>query len=185
MNTAATSDDKAASAGASKRPGRAQRVRTMAKVRSLDQLIGAHPEALRDIYCAGQPADGSNLSALKGRLLALEPLANAHMLIRPVVSVLSKHLLPWRGKLFDEGGATGANNVLGQRIFRFRAETGPSDLDGKPTLFLRYDGLGNPWPISGVVDELRTVGEGVSIGPASLQSARGAPTLLFWWGLQS
>ncbi len=185
MNTAPTNDDRATNGSARQRPGRAQRVRTMASVRSLDQLIGAHPAALRDIYCAGQPADASSLSAPQGRLLGLEPFTGTFMLTRPLVSFFSRHLLPWKGKLFDEGGNSGANDVLGQRIFRFRTETGPSDLDGKPTLFLRYDGQGNPWPVGGIVDELRTVGEGVHIGPASVQTARGAPKLLFWWGLQS
>ncbi|MBI4705251.1 MAG: hypothetical protein HY744_29435 [Deltaproteobacteria bacterium] len=151
--------------------------------RSLDAFVGAHPAALREIYGAGTPADPAELGAdSRGRLLALEPLAGAFLVTRRVV-VGAGRVLPWQGKAFDPDGAGGHNRVLGRRVLRFRCEPGPSELDGRPTLLLRYDGVGNPWPISALVDELRRVGDGVAIGPASLLAGR-ATRLLFWWGLE-
>lgn len=150
---------------------------------SLDALIGVHPAALRDLYSAGAPADPERLgTAPAGRLLAVEGLEAVHLLTRPVIVAIARSLLPWRGKSFDPNGMGGRNRVWDRSVLAFHCDNGPSELDGRPTLFLRYDGLGHPWPLSRIVDELRSVSEGVAIGPASLRLVRGSK-VLFWWGL--
>ena len=153
---------------------------------SIDELVGKSPAELRALYGSGQPADPSALgSAPKGRLLALESPERVHRLVRPALELVSKRLLPWKGKSFDLGGGTGRNRVFGFEAVGFVSERGASELDGAPTLFLRYDdpSLRNPWPLNCIVDELRAVEEGVAVGPASLR-VMGKSVLLFWWGLE-
>ena len=160
--------------------------RIVTRVDSLGELAGAHPEALRAIYGAGSPTDPADLGEQpRGRLLALELGADVFLAVRPLVRLLAGDLLPWKGKAFDHGGNGGANVVFGRRVARFRAEGVPSALDGRPTLALRYDepAFKNPWPLRAIVDELRTVGDGVAIGPA-LVPFGGALRPLFWFGLE-
>lgn len=149
----------------------------IAKVRSLDTLVGAHPDALRDIYASGEALDSRELGAAPGQLLAVEPFADAFMLTRPLVKLASK-LDPWRGKQFERGGTAGKDLLLNLRAFRYRCEVGPSRIDGGDTLLLAYDGLGNPWPLDRASCEIRRVGQTTAMGPAWLGSR-----LLFWWGL--
>lgn len=157
------------------------RARLFARVQSLDSLIAAHPDALRDIYGSGKPADSSTLDEVRGRLLTITRFASTYNLTRPIVKTLATRLLPWRGKVFESGGTSGTNRVLSWNAFRFRCQAADSLVDGEPTLALSYDGLGNPWPVSRIVDELRVVGEGVAIGPAFYMAAE--PQLIFWWGV--
>lgn len=153
-------------------------------VHSLATLVGAHPASLRHIYESGAPADPAALGdAPSGKLLAIEPAAELFLLTRPIVRAVANHLVPWRGKTFDHGGNSGQNVVFGKKVVRFRAEVGPSEIDGQPTLALRYDGFGNPWPVSAIFDELRMIGEGIALGNAYLV-AGGRKHLLLWWGLE-
>jgi hypothetical protein len=169
--------------GTAHRPG--SRRRAMPRIESLESLVGAHPDALRDIYGAGDPADPGKLQGQpQGLLLGIEPLAPIFALTRPLVRTVAHHLLPWKGKVFESGGTAGINRVLRWRMFRFHCEVADSQLDGRPTLVLRYDGLDNPWPISRVVDELRLVGDGIAIGPVSL-TTQSTTKLLGWWGLSA
>ncbi len=166
------------------RPRQSSRRRKIARVQSLDSLVGGHPDALRDIYEAGSPADPGELGdEPRGRLLAVQPLAPVFALTRPLVRLVARHLLPWKGKDFETGGTAGRNRVLWWQLFRFHCEVETSALDGEPALVLRYDGLGNPWPLPHVVDELRRVGEGIAIGPASVALGGDPPRVLAWWGL--
>ena len=107
------------------------------------------------------------------------------MLLRPVMRALATDALPWRGKTFDHGGNSGVNVVFGKGLFRFHAEVGPSSVDGAPTLILRYGepSYKNPWPVRAIVDELRSVGSGVAIGPAFFTN-KGERSLMLWFGLQ-
>lgn len=163
---------------------RPRRPRFVAEARSLDALLGAHPRSLRDLYADGQPAVPEQLSGQRtGRLLAVEALEPVHLLVSPVLRLVAEHLVPWRGPSFDEDGSAGHHRVLRFDVLPFRCEPGPSEVDGRPTLFLRHDGLGLPWPLRRTVDELRVVGDEVAIGPASLRTVRG-PIRLFWWGLE-
>jgi hypothetical protein len=149
---------------------------------SLDELRGAHPSLLRDLYCGGRPADPTRLGAARGALLAFEPVGGILSPPPALVALLSRHL-PWRGKAFAPDGSGGANMLLRWRLVRFACAPGPSEIDGQPTLLLRYDGIGNPWPVSAVADELRQVGERVCLGPASLRHGSRS-SLLFWWGVE-
>jgi len=157
-----------------------------ANVRSLAELVGAHPDALRTLYERGRPGDPADLGdAPRGRVLALGVGAEAFMLLRPVLRALATDALPWRGKTFDHGGNSGVNVVFGKGLFRFHAEVGPSSVDGAPTLILRYGepSYKNPWPVRAIVDELRSVGSGVAIGPAFFTN-KGERSLMLWFGLQ-
>ncbi|HVY48935.1 MAG TPA: hypothetical protein VHB21_23760, partial [Minicystis sp.] len=115
--------------------------RLVMQVTSLDALVGAHPEALEKIYRTGRPADPAELGdAPRGRVLAFAPASELFMLARPAVRAFAGTSVPWRGKTFDHGGNSGQNVVFGKKMLRFRAEVGPSEIDGQPTLVLRYDG---------------------------------------------
>lgn len=159
------------------------RVRTIAAVKRLEDLVTAHPDALREIYASGQPADPTSFDGLMPcRMLTMESfsLANVYMLARPAMRVTSR-LLPWQGKRFESGGTSGADVVFGRDALRFRCELGDSLVDGQPTLVMAYDGLDNPWPFARGIDELRKVGESVAIGPG-FQSAEGG--VFLWYGLE-
>jgi hypothetical protein len=163
-------------------PGR----RLVTQVASLDELIGAHPESLRKIYGAGRPTDPAELGeSPRGRVLAFDPLAELHVMTRPVLRALASGVLPWKGKVFDHGGNGGQNVIFGRKQLRFRTELGPSHVDGRPALLLRYDSdaFNNPKLLRPVVDELRTIANGVAVGPA-FWTGSGAPRLLLWFGLE-
>ena len=156
-----------------------------APISSLRSLVGAHPDALARLFAAGRPADPADLGdAPRGYLLAPARGGDVFLAFRPLLRALSGGLLPWRGKTFDHGGNSGQNVVLGKRMLRFQSEVGPSRLDGRPALILTYDlpVHGNPWPIRAIRDELRSVGQGVAVGPA-IAGAGGAP--LLWFGLEA
>jgi hypothetical protein len=161
--------------------------RSVPKIDSLSSLVAAHPDALRRIFGDGRATDPGELGdAPRGRLLAFAPGADVFLALRPVLRTLAGDLLPWRGKTFDHGGNSGQNVVLGRGVFRFRAEVGPSQLDGLPALVLTYDEPAhqNPWPIRAMRDELRTVGPGIAVGPAFI-TLGSASTALFWFGLEA
>jgi hypothetical protein len=154
------------------------------RVSSLAALSGAHPAALRALYSAGRATDPAELGdAPRGQLLALGEVTELFLLTRPLVRLFG--LFPWEGKTFDHGGNSGKNLILGNALVRFRAEVAPSALDGNPALVLSYDvaEYKNPWPLRAITDELRTVGNGIAIGPALFK--RGAsPRVLLWFGLE-
>jgi hypothetical protein len=161
-----------------------QQERAMTRIAALDSLIGAHPTALRDIYRQGTPADPSTMAQkFNGRILTLESFGSAYMLGRPLMN-LAARWMPWRGKVFESGGTAGVNRLLSGEAFRFHCGGAPSPIDALPTLRIAYDGLGNPWWVERVIDELRMVGEGVGMGPMFVTTASG-PKLLLWWGLES
>lgn len=160
--------------------------RLVTQIESLSVLVGAHPDALLEYYGQARATDPAELGdAPRGRLLALVPGADLFLVTRPIFQALASDLLPWRGKVFDHGGNSGQNVVFGQRVLRFSAEVGPSAIDGRPALILDYGVAAhkNPWPVRALRDELRTVGDGVAIGPAVLAGV-GAPRPLFWFGLE-
>lgn len=160
--------------------------RLVTQVESLDSIVGAHPDALFEIFAEGRATDPAELGpAPRGRFLAIVPGADVFLVTRPLMRALATDHLPWRGKVFDHGGNSGQNIVFGRKAFRFHAEVGASALDGRPALVLDYSPAahGNPWPVRALRDELRTVGDGVAIGPAFLVG-RGAPRTLLWFGLE-
>lgn len=157
------------------------------RIHRLADLVGAHPDALRSIFRAGQPTRPADLGeAPRGRVLAFEPTRDVHFLVRPLLMAAATRELLWQGKTFGPDGS-GANVVLGRPLARFVFETEPSALDGKPALVLRYDFPlhNNLWPLRNVRDELRTVADGIAIGPAHFSmSASGERKVLLWFGLE-
>jgi len=160
--------------------------RLVTQVSSLSALVGAHPDAIEKIYRAAPACDPEDLGdAPRGRFLAIAPVSSVHLAMRPFLRALATDALPWRGKTFDHGGNSGTNVIFGKHAYRFHAEVGPSVIDERPALVLTYDepAYKNPWPLTKVRDELRTIGQGIAIGPAFMMG--GSPTLLVWWGLES
>lgn len=157
------------------------------RVRTLDELVGGHPEALRAIYRAGRATDPAELGeSPRGLFLAIEPTREIHFLVRPLVQAMTGGLMPWKGKSFD-GMGSGKNLVFGRQAVPFAYETGPSDIDGEPTLVIQYSRAehGNPWPIRNIRDELRTVADGLAIGPALFSATESGDRRVFlWFGLE-
>jgi hypothetical protein len=157
-------------------------------VTSLAGLVGAHPAALRGMFTEARPTDPAELGdAPRGRILAVEPLQDVFMLTRPLQRLLGSGRFPWTGKVFDHGGNSGQNVMFGKKAARFRSEVAASDLDGGPALVFHYDdpGFKNPWPISAVRGELRTISEGVAIGALTVASRKGTRHVVLWWGLET
>lgn len=156
---------------------------SLGRVPALASLVGAHPLALADLYATGiVPAAELLAGDRVGKVLGVSS-GEAHMLVRPVVELLGRLPPLWRGKSFASDARAGRNLLGPWRPLPFRAEVGPSLLDGAPTLQLRYDGLGNPWPLSLVVDELRQIDRTVAIGPFCLRTGSELARL-GWWGLE-
>lgn len=162
-------------------PQAGKRPRIATTVTSLDPLVGAHPGALRSIF---EKSDAANVEALvgglegraHGRFLSAIPTAGAHMLLRPLIQLVSTTLMPWDGVIFDHGGNAGVNVIFGKKTGRFRAERESSWVDGAPCLALRYPGAG--W----LRDELRSVGDGLALGVTFVSlGERRAPVV--WFGL--
>lgn len=161
--------------------------RVVTQVNALEALVGAHPDALRAIFRNGRPSDPAELGdAPRGALLSFSERNELFLVTRPLLRFLDRGVLPWKGKTFDHGGNSGQNLVFGKPLLRFHAEIGPSAIDGKHALILRYDtpAHNNPWPIGSMVEELRTIGPGVAIGPALISMGGGA-AVLFWFGLEA
>lgn len=157
------------------------------RITHLDELLGGHPGALRTIYEAGLAASPSELvGSWSGRLLVLERGRDVASLMRPIFQALRGGAPLWQGKTFF-ADATGVNHVLGQKLVRLGVEEALSELDGAPTLVLRYDlpRHRNPWPFRNVRDELRMIGDGLALGPALFSATEGGrPEVVFWFGLQ-
>jgi hypothetical protein len=154
--------------------------RAASRIQGLDELVGGHPDALRALFAAGQATDPRDLGdEPRGRMLAVEKARDVNALARPLLRMISGPL-PWRGKVFH-ADHTGVNVVLGRSVAAFRYENGTSDVDGAEALLLRYDA--QPWPLRAIHDELRTVADGVAIGPIVLETG-GARTVIGWFGLE-
>lgn len=174
MTTGASPD--AAPEGGSRR----SKQRFPSRIQGLDELVGAHPDALQALFGGGVATDPEELGfSPRGRLLAVAPAREVNALARPVLRALAGPL-PWRGKVFH-ADRSGANVVAGRSVAPFRYENGRSDVDGGDALVLRYDD--QPWPLRAIHDELRTVADGVAIGPIVLESA-GARRVIGWFGLE-
>jgi hypothetical protein len=151
-------------------------------VTTLASLVGAHPDTLRKLFGEGRPADPAELGDVtRGVLLSIAAAEDVFLAVRPIVRALSSGPTPWKGKTFDHGGNSGQNLILGKPRFRFRAEVAPSAIDGQPALRLLYadPAFANPWPVRDLIDELRSIGPGMAIGPVLLQGR-----VLGWFGLE-
>jgi hypothetical protein len=181
--TTATMNGSSARAAEDRPSGEAGRA---APVTSLDELAGAHPDSLRALYAAGRATDPAELGdAPRGLFLAFQPARELNALVRPLLKALADGALPWKGKVFEADG-TGKNVVWGGRVVPFAYEKGPSSIDGAEALVLRYDRPEhrNPWPVRNVRDELRTIADGIAIGPALFApTAGGEQKVLLWFGL--
>src|SRR5690606_5683180 len=102
----------------------ARGARRVIKVASLDSLVGAHPDALRDLFREGEPTDATALGGRRrGLLLAVAPFEDAFLLTRPLVRAVSR-LGIFAGKSCESGGTAGRDLFVGGEHFRFRCELG-------------------------------------------------------------
>ncbi len=138
--------------------------RIVTKFDDIAELVGAHAGGLRAIFESAPPSDPGELGdAPRGLLLGVVGIESVHLALRPLVRSLSRAAEPvWHGIMFDHGGNSGENRVLGRSMMRFRAEHAPSLLDGRAALVLTYDK--SPWPVRALRDELRTIGPGMALG---------------------
>jgi hypothetical protein len=150
-------------------------------VPTLDALVGAHPGMLQKLFREGGAADPGELGEpTRGLLLSVAAADVVFLAIRPVLRALSSGPMPWKGVVFDHGGNSGQNLILGKPRLRFRAEVAPSGIDTRPALRLLYENpvFGNPWPVRDVVGELRSIGPGLALGPVLFHGH-----ILGWFGL--
>lgn len=89
---------------------------------------------------------------------------------------------PWAGKTFqswaeDRGSGVNRVRLFGERLwFHFETRIEPSVVDGAPCVVLDYAHADNPWVVRQIRDELREVGPGLFLGPATI---RGLVVLYF------
>ncbi len=161
---------------------RRARQRKIARIDSLERLVGSHPDALRDIYAAAPPFDPRCATETAPRLLAVPSLRAGYMLTRPLVVALSKGWMPWRTTRFESGGTAGQQGFVLGGALRFSAAAEPSRLDERPTLRLSFADLGNNRMLSKFEQELRWVGDTVAMGPLFRGNGR---TPLAWLGFET
>lgn len=153
----------------------------------LEELVGAHPTALRAIFEGGRaPSPDELIGSWQGRFVALPAAREIAALLRPVFRTLRGGAPLWTGKTFFPD-ATGVNHLLGQRAVRLGVEPGFSELDGAPAVIFRYDlpQHKNPWPICNVRDELRLIGGDLALGHGMISATAGGARRMFaWFALQ-
>lgn len=158
------------------------------QVEHLDELLGAHPHALRAIFSTGRaPAAKELTGTWGGRILTLDAARTFTPLIRPWIQAVKAKGFVFRGKTFFPDG-TGSNHLLGLSGARFQFEPGLSEVDGAPAMVLSYENasLRNPWPVRNLRGELRMIGDKLAIGPGLFSVNSGAPrSILFWFGLEA
>ncbi len=157
-------------------------------VAELDEVYrqGKAPESLSEL-------DGD----LRGRALAAVLLDRAPFRLA-LRGITRSRLFPWAGKSFRAQGSGGQGSggqrsdgegvnrlrLLGRRRwFVFSTALGHSALDGEPCVVFDYDRPSNPWPVRQIHDELRRLTPSLYLGPA-MWKTRGAPRLLFYFGLE-
>ena len=158
-------------------PARSAKSRIPTHVASLEELLGAHPDAIESLFLRSDPADPADLGeAPRGLVLAVSGFAPVHLATRGVVRFAAQRLVPWSGVVFDHGGCAGANRVFGREVARFRAERAASLLDGGAALILSYDAESKL--LAGLRDELRRIGPGIALGATFVRGQ-----LAGWFGL--
>jgi hypothetical protein len=153
--------------------------RRLASVASLDMLVAAHRDALADLFEAGAPADVAWRDA-RAKLLAFDGLGNLHVVTRPLVRAVSRHLVRWHGLDIDAPSGGGSHHLVGGVRVAFHTSVESSRLDGAPALCLDYGAAANSWPFGRLHGELRKVGESILVGPTWLGSGERP---LLWLGV--
>ena len=154
-------------------------------INAIDDLIGAPPEHLERLYRSAEPADiGALGPAPRTRLLCVALSHWIHQLTRPLVTRYARIEALQVDKRLSAGVGIGNDRIVGRVCYRFRIETQASTLDARPTLRLSYAEPAdrNHWPVPAMYDELRTIGEGVVLGPTLV---RGVQRPLFWFGMDA
>jgi hypothetical protein len=171
----------------SKTNGKADRTSAAPRV-TLDDLARLRSDELEALYRNGT-VPGS-LAALDGephcRMLAIRKVPSGRV-FDGIARFSASRIFPWGGKAFQSqsaAGGTGINRVRlekERRWFPFETRVEPSAIDGAPCILLDYDKPENPLPIRRIRDELREVSPGLFLGPAMLDTKRGAPVLVLWF----
>ncbi|MFN2556494.1 MAG: hypothetical protein ABR592_06390 [Nitriliruptorales bacterium] len=147
---------------------------------------------------------GKMPEALDGRTSGHFLTTTLGWVMDPLFAPLARVWMPWRGKIFDAGGASGWNwfsdsargllRLLFPRYegmtddrpgtflaLRFRTDARPSELLANvPVLRIDYDLAENPsWPIRRIADELVQIGDDMYLGQALVR--RGNAWLRVGW----
>lgn len=171
------------SGAAPSRPAATSGSGLVTRVSRLDELVGAHPTALRAIFESGRaPAPEQLVGSWRGRFLSIPPALEIAALMRPVFRALDGGAPLWHGKTFF-ADATGVNHLFGRKGVRLGLEAGFSELDGGPAVIFRYDlpQHRNPWPIRNVRDELRMIGGELALGHGMISATATGPRRMFAW----
>lgn len=157
----------------------------------LDALSTMDVAALGELYArAARPTQVDALEGNpRGRMLAVRMLDRG-VTAGAIRSFAGASFFPWGGKTFAGSGArgTGVNRVhlFGRhQLFPFHTRIGDSAIDGAPCVVLDYDLPDNPGVIRKIHDEVREVAPGLFLGPAMWKTARGRPTLVLWFALDT
>lgn len=70
--------------------------------------------------------------------------------------------IAWQGKVFDPATSTATNKFFGLKAVKGKVYTGPSWLDGNPSMILDYEGTSRIY--NDYRDEIRTVAPGLYLG---------------------
>jgi hypothetical protein len=165
-------------------------------------LAGRSTTELEGMFARGVPPEPPLDGRYDGALLHLTLAPGADFVFERLLGLW----LPWLGKRFDAGSASGENvfdmsayragerltpapyrawwpeDVQSYRALRFTTSVSAGELDpGVEVLRIDYDLPENPPPVRRIVDELVAVQPGVHLGQALL---RGARRRLAWFTLE-
>jgi len=157
----------------------------------LDALSRMGVAALGELYArAARPEDVDALEGNpRGRMLAVRTIDRG-VAGGAIRSLAGASFFPWGGKTFSGRGArgTGVNrlHLFGRhQLFPFHTRIAESAIDGAPCIALDYDLPDNPGVIRKIHDEVREVAPGLFLGPAMWKTAKGRPTLVLWFALDT
>jgi hypothetical protein len=121
---------------------------------TLDQLLQMSPGQLEAIY-----RQGAAVALPEGRIRGTAIVAPGTRRTR----VLSRGArLMWQGKVVESGQTTAVNRFFGMPLVRGQLYSGPSWLDGRPSLVLDYSQTSLVYADNR--DEIRQVGPGLFLG---------------------
>ncbi len=124
-----------------------------AEIRTLDDLVNLSAPQLDLLYRQSQPGPMPG-GKVRGRALYPEarfPRARSNAA-----------RIAWQGKVFNPENSTAINRFFGVKAIQGNVSTGPSWLDGAPSMILDYEGTSRIY--GNYRDEIRQVAPGLYLG---------------------
>jgi hypothetical protein len=128
-------------------------MQTPATIQTLDDLVTLSAAQLEQLYRQSGPGP---MPAGRVRGRALYPDSR----FPKARSNAAK--FAWQGKVFDSESSTAINRFFGVRAIKGNVYTGPSWLDGNPSMILDYEGTSRIY--GNYRDEIRQVAPGLYLG---------------------